>query len=652
MGTDAGGLRQLRARLTNAPSAFDVTLAVLACLALLMVAAIVPAASAGARTAGAFGALGCLALGVRRHRPVIATTGVGVAVVIDTAYAGNSVSALCFVTMLFAVFSVVTHARGRTLTGGLVVALVAVAAAQLVAPSDGQSHAAAIPFFEALLVALPAAVAGLVRARRRLATDIADLAVSADEAADTAELEAALLAGVATLRDVAHPRTVAGVRTIEDRARETLAAMRSHVRGLRAVPASLDDATSLHDLRAKVDRLLASADADRDAPITARLARQSVLTPRMFDLILFAAAAGLAIASAAGRPAGQVVLAVATCAPLAIARHWLLPAAVTSCGAALGLAALAHPADALSGASTATVQLALPALAGAVASRRKGALSLAACLATTVALPTVAGHHHVTGGVGSALAVEIAAALLGFGGGQAAQQLDTAAEAALERRREPTDQQVRRDADRRLTLARELHDAIAHSLTVVVLHASAARRSWDTAEQRDTHLAVIGEAVDETLSGLTGLLGRLRAQPGPTAAARTFPAMAELARRGTVAGLQIDVQGDVPCGVSLNETWLGPLGAQVVEEAITNAIRYAPGGAVIVAVDRERGRVEVTSTARPRGARRRRAASLGTGSGLAGLRERLNAAGGKLDATPTRDGGFRVAAELPLETAR
>ncbi|MDQ1659046.1 MAG: hypothetical protein QOD41_4129 [Cryptosporangiaceae bacterium] len=207
----------------------------------------------------------------------------------------------------------------------------------------------------------------------------------------------------------------------------------------------------------------------------------------------------------------------------------------------------------------------------------------------------------------------------------------------------------RRDAavTERRRLARELHDVSAHLLTSIVVTGSAAQRLADrqpslTAEALD-FAARTGK---ETLDTLRTLVAVLR-EPDPSTpadqSAVSPTGFASLATGFADLGQRVTVSADpVPERV---EKVLG----MIAREALTNTVRYAPGANVEVLVEAADGHAVLTVTddgSAPG------VAGLGSGHGLAGARERAEAAGGTLTAGPRMGGGWRVTAAVPVAGAR
>lgn len=201
-------------------------------------------------------------------------------------------------------------------------------------------------------------------------------------------------------------------------------------------------------------------------------------------------------------------------------------------------------------------------------------------------------------------------------------------------------------ADERRRIARELHDVIAHSLSVMVVQAGAAREVLDT--DRSTVARALEEIQRAGRSALdeTGrLLGLLRKEAGPERAPQPVAGdLPDLVDGFRSSGLdaRLSVQGateGLPAGIDLSVY-------RIVEESLTNALKHAPGSSVEVRYRRDPGQVEVhvTSTAGV-GVTSRLSSS---GRGLAGMRERVTVFGGSFSAAPTGTGTFVVDARFPL----
>jgi signal transduction histidine kinase len=199
----------------------------------------------------------------------------------------------------------------------------------------------------------------------------------------------------------------------------------------------------------------------------------------------------------------------------------------------------------------------------------------------------------------------------------------------------------------RARIARELHDVITHHVSVMVVQAGAARKIMSRAPDQATSalLAVesAGRAAMTELQHTMGLLApdgeaQLAPQPG-------LAELGELIGRVRTTGMRVDLVETGPPRALAPGSDLAAY--RVVQEALTNAAKHAAGAAVRVRIEyTERDLiVEVDNTVGRRSAN----AIEGNGRGLVGLRERLAACGGELDAGPLGDGGFHIRAAIPLQ---
>jgi signal transduction histidine kinase len=201
--------------------------------------------------------------------------------------------------------------------------------------------------------------------------------------------------------------------------------------------------------------------------------------------------------------------------------------------------------------------------------------------------------------------------------------------------------------------ARELHDVVAHTLSVVTFQAGVGRKVG-TARPAEALLAL--RAVEVTgrgaLEELRRILGLLRDDDGEGASLVPAPGTAdlgELADAVRAAGIPVTlaVTGDVtalPPAASLTVF-------RIVQEALTNVVKHARGAEASVQVRAGRDGVQIAVTDNGRGLAADPEAALpgeGARHGLVGMRERAAAFGGTLEAGPTAAGGFRVSAFLPM----
>jgi signal transduction histidine kinase len=203
----------------------------------------------------------------------------------------------------------------------------------------------------------------------------------------------------------------------------------------------------------------------------------------------------------------------------------------------------------------------------------------------------------------------------------------------------------------RTRIARELHDVIAHSVSLMGVQAGAAERvlERDPALARDA-LRSIQATARESVGELRHLLSFLRDDEGPATTLAPQPgidAIAALVERTRSAGLAIDLIIDpdsehVPRGIELSAY-------RVVQEALTNIRKHAPGASARVEIRHRDHALDVLVENEPAVVNGSAPRPVGTGSGIVGMRERVMLYGGSLDAGRRRDGGFVVRAHIPVE---
>jgi signal transduction histidine kinase len=199
----------------------------------------------------------------------------------------------------------------------------------------------------------------------------------------------------------------------------------------------------------------------------------------------------------------------------------------------------------------------------------------------------------------------------------------------------------------RARIARELHDVIAHSVSVMVIQAGAARTVMDSEPERaETSLRSVERAGREALAEMRRLLGVLDADRDPRALAPQ-PGLADingLLARTRASGLRADllVEGE-PAALS---PALDLCAYRIVQEALTNAIKHAAPASAAVRVSWGENALELEISDDGRGPEGINGVS--GGHGIAGMRERAALHGGSVDVGPGPGGGFTVHAHLPL----
>jgi signal transduction histidine kinase len=201
----------------------------------------------------------------------------------------------------------------------------------------------------------------------------------------------------------------------------------------------------------------------------------------------------------------------------------------------------------------------------------------------------------------------------------------------------------------RARIARELHDIVAHCLSVMVVQASAGQR---VADADPAGVAEAFGAVAEAATQAEAEIGRLVEVLGGALPAGSSPRLemvSELVRQASTAGLAVSCHfsgddADVPAAVS-------EAAYRVAQEALTNALKHAPGAPVTITIAARGTAVEVSVVNEPPRQRRSGLERSGGGYGLTGMRQRVAACGGSLTTGPTPAGGWQVSALLPASAA-
>jgi signal transduction histidine kinase len=204
-------------------------------------------------------------------------------------------------------------------------------------------------------------------------------------------------------------------------------------------------------------------------------------------------------------------------------------------------------------------------------------------------------------------------------------------------------------AEERIRIARELHDVVAHAISVIVIQARGARRSLaddpdETREALDTIEVTGGRALSE----MRRLLGMLRTD-GEQIALAPQPSLRfidELVTHVAAAGISLDVsvEGEpveLPTGIDVSAY-------RIIQEALTNTLKHAGPATARLVIKYGADTLELEVSDSGSGT----AAHDAKGHGLIGMRERVSLYGGKFEAGPADGGGFRVQARLPLDDRR
>lgn len=204
--------------------------------------------------------------------------------------------------------------------------------------------------------------------------------------------------------------------------------------------------------------------------------------------------------------------------------------------------------------------------------------------------------------------------------------------------------------DERNRIARELHDIVAHAMSVIVVQAEGARRLVGKDDDRVTAaLAAIEETGRSNLNDIRGIVGLLRTDGTEYAPAPDLSKLDGLVDQCSEAGLHVslDVRGNqrpLPPMVELS-------GYRIVQESLTNTLKHAgPAAKASVLIDYLDDSLDIAITDNGRGAAAQPPST--PGHGLLGIRERVEAFGGQIRSGPQVGGGFAVEARIPLGADR
>ena len=205
-----------------------------------------------------------------------------------------------------------------------------------------------------------------------------------------------------------------------------------------------------------------------------------------------------------------------------------------------------------------------------------------------------------------------------------------------------------REAERR-RIAREMHDVLAHRLSLLSVHAGALEFRPDApAEEIAEAAGVIRESAKSALEELRGVIGVLREDGGISLTQPPQPTLADLAAlvdESRAAGMRVTAQ--VELGDAQPPSAVGRTAYRVAQEGLTNARKHAPGAAVTLSVRAPDGALQIEVRSLASVAVAAAAPLPGAGTGLVGLAERVSLAGGRLEHGVDSDGAFVLRASLP-----
>jgi len=269
-------------------------------------------------------------------------------------------------------------------------------------------------------------------------------------------------------------------------------------------------------------------------------------------------------------------------------------------------------------------------------------------LAFGVGVTAIVAHNDPRGGAGNFVFTSIVFAIawtIGFAVSIKFHEADEARERAARAEREREVRARLAVSDERARIARELHDVVGHSVSVMTVQASAARRLLRPQQEKEREaLLVVEQTGREALAEMRRMVGVLR-RPEEAPALAPQPSLEQIERlveQTREAGLPVElrIEGEpvqLAAGIDLTAY-------RLVQEGLTNTLKHARARQAEVVVSYGDGHVELTVSDDGLGG----GGGGGSGHGLVGMRERVSVYGGELEAGPRADGGYRLRARLPV----
>ena len=377
--------------------------------------------------------------------------------------------------------------------------------------------------------------------------------------------------------------------------------------------------------------------------LTSSPSRADVLDVALAGALAVVAVAEVLTGQVSGPRAAAVPLALLLTVPLAVRRRF--PLAVTAAVSASFLLNWAAGIDMYSYWASIMVGLVAAYTAAAHLRPRLAALALA-CLFTAIVVSALGFSGLLWGAI-----LVGGAALAGFALRDRRRHVSQLAELARQLELARDENARAAVAGERARIARELHDVVAHSVSVMVVQAGAAEEvlGADPARAREP-LRSVQDTGRQALVELRRLLGVLRTDGGEAALAPQpgldqVGALAAQVREAGVA-VEMSVDGDrdqVPAGVDL-------AAYRIVQEALTNVLKHASASHAVVRVGYRPDAIELEVLDDGRGPLGGGHGGPGMGQGLIGMRERASLYGGVVEARPRAGGGFAVRARLPVRS--
>jgi signal transduction histidine kinase len=341
----------------------------------------------------------------------------------------------------------------------------------------------------------------------------------------------------------------------------------------------------------------------------------------------------------------RLLISLLACVPVVVLRRWPLPVlgavtAVAGMVTATGSASL--PFGILLGLALYFAALGLP---------RRKSIALALAVATALGAAVAYSAFEV---MTAQVAAEVAENFVPLAGAwfiadSVAARRRCQAGLAAQAERERAAARVREE---RVRIAREMHDVVAHSLAVITVQAGVGRRLAgkrpEEASAALESIETIGRTAQDELRVVLGLLRDEEAGAVPLTPAPRLIDVKELADMVRASGVPVELRMEgtdrrLPPSLELSVY-------RVVQEALTNVVKHAPGARAVAELTVSAGKVrlDIRDDGGPGGGGAPQA-GLVEGHGIVGMRERIGAFGGWLAAGPADGGGFQVTAEVPIE---
>jgi signal transduction histidine kinase len=610
------------------------------------------------RELNASAALALIGLAWWRRQPLLPVVLLAIAGVASVAAGARLPMGVPQLALFLAMYALGAHAGNLELGVGAILPAAMTIAIDSLLPSPLVPRLSGLFWYVVFVTATPVFIGRLVRGRSRLVAELekqrtallaerearARRAVTVERQRISRQLHRvvirtvdSLIADVAVAETNREEKGLAAVVRIESVARKALgemrrllAALRLEDRGTLSTPfefpatPGLISTTALDQTGTRAGKLSAALAA---APWPLLLA---TLTLVWFE----AGIQSLAPSHSSRLLIGASLIAIA--APIAWSRTRPLAAAATCLFAVAAISRLLIPIP-ISGAS-AVLALYLPFSIGAFRGRREALVGLGVCF---IGFIGAYGLH-----AWPVLVILVGAWLAGRLLGdrtRLVRELKAANRSLAEERDRRAHELV---LEERLRVARDLHDVIGHTLTVVVLQAGAARRNWAADSVRVSRAIVSLAAVAR--EGLTELLASLKAlehNSSPPPAIMGLANIDALIVEARAAGVRVHLSMEsLPAGVGQE---LELTAYRIVQEALTNVMKHAPRCATDVRIQARSGRLEVEVCNGGPLPLRRGSRSQG-GQGLQGMAQRVAAGGGELSWGQDEVGGFSVRARLPI----